>query len=128
MDGEAYGFVGVGRMGGPMSTRLLNDGRGLLVYDRSRAAVDALVNRGARGAPSAAEVASAADTVFLSLPTPDIVHAVALGPGGVIEGTRVKRVVDFELWRTGRPSRLRLRVLRGNEGLPQVVTVVRGHG
>jgi 3-hydroxyisobutyrate dehydrogenase len=40
-------------------------------------------------------VASAADTVFLSLPTPDIVHSVALGPGGVIEGTRVKRVVDF---------------------------------
>jgi 3-hydroxyisobutyrate dehydrogenase len=95
MDGEAYGFVGVGRMGGPMSTRLLNDGRELWVFDRSHAAVEALVKRGARGAPSAAEVASAADTVFLSLPTPDIVHAVALGPGGVIEGTRVKRVVDF---------------------------------
>jgi 3-hydroxyisobutyrate dehydrogenase-like beta-hydroxyacid dehydrogenase len=82
-------------MGGPMSTRLLNDGRELWVFDRSHAAVEALVRRGARGAPSAAEVASAADTVFLSLPTPDIVHAVALGPGGVIEGTRVKRVVDF---------------------------------
>jgi 3-hydroxyisobutyrate dehydrogenase len=95
MDGEAYGFVGVGRMGGPMSTRLLNDGRELWVFDRSHAAVEALVKRGARGAPSAAEVASAADTVFLSLPTPDIVHAVALGAGGVIEGTRVKRVVDF---------------------------------
>jgi 3-hydroxyisobutyrate dehydrogenase-like beta-hydroxyacid dehydrogenase len=82
-------------MGGPMSTRLLNDGRELWVYDRSHTAVEALVKRGARGAPSAAEVASAADTVFLSLPTPDIVHAVALGPGGVIEGTRVRRVVDF---------------------------------
>lgn len=78
-----------------MSTRLLNDGRELWVFDRSHAAVEALVKRGARGAPSAAEVASAADTVFLSLPTPDIVHAVALGAGGVIEGTRVKRVVDF---------------------------------
>ena len=59
-----------------MSTRLLNDGRELWVYDRSNPAVEALVKRGARGAPSAAEVASAADTVFLSLPTPDIVHAV----------------------------------------------------
>jgi 3-hydroxyisobutyrate dehydrogenase-like beta-hydroxyacid dehydrogenase len=82
-------------MGGPMSTRLLNDGRALWVFDRSQAAVDALVPRGARGAPSAAAVASEADTVFLSLPNPEIVHAVALGPGGVIEGTRVKRVVDF---------------------------------
>jgi len=78
-----------------MSTRLLNDGRELWVFDRSHAAVEALAKRGARGAPSAAAVASAADTVFLSLPTPDIVHSVALGPGGVIEGTRVKRVVDF---------------------------------
>jgi 3-hydroxyisobutyrate dehydrogenase-like beta-hydroxyacid dehydrogenase len=95
MDGKAYGFVGIGRMGGPMSTRLLNDGRELWVFDRSHAAMEPLIKRGARAAPSAAEVASAADTVFLSLPTPDIVHAVALGPGGVIEGTRVKRVVDF---------------------------------
>jgi hypothetical protein len=39
----------------------------------------------------------------------------------------VKRVGDFELWRTGKPTRLRLRVMRGNAGLPQVVTVVRGH-
>ena len=39
----------------------------------------------------------------------------------------VKQVGDFELWRTGKPERLRLRVLRGNSGLPQVVTVVRGH-
>jgi len=33
--------------------------------------------------------------VFLSLPNPEIVQSVALGRGGVIEGTRVKRVADF---------------------------------
>ena len=40
-------------------------------------------------------MASVADTVFLSLPNPEIVQSVALGQDGVIEGTRVKRVVDF---------------------------------
>jgi hypothetical protein len=39
----------------------------------------------------------------------------------------VKTVGDYELWRTGKPSRIRLRIMRGNAGLPQVVTVVRGH-
>ena len=41
------------------------------------------------------EVASVAETVFLSLPDPDTVRNVALGTGGIIEGTRVKRVADF---------------------------------
>ena len=40
-------------------------------------------------------MASTAETVFLSLPNPEIVQNVALGKDGVIEGTKVKRVVDF---------------------------------
>ena len=95
MQDESLGFVGVGRMGGPMTHRLLDAGRTVHVFDRSEAAVAELAQRGARAAASAADVANNADTVFLSLPNPEIVQHVALGPGGVIEGTRVKRVVDF---------------------------------
>ena len=36
-----------------------------------------------------------ADTVFLSLPNPQIVQDAVLGKDGVSEGTRVRRVVDF---------------------------------
>ena len=36
-----------------------------------------------------------ADTVFLSLPTPDVVETVALGDGGLVAGDTVRRVVDF---------------------------------
>src|SRR5690606_12602644 len=81
-------------MGGPMAKRLLDAGFSLTVYDASRAAVDALVAHGARAASSAAEVADATETVFLSLPTPDIIHRVALGERGVHEGSRVKHVFD----------------------------------
>lgn len=95
MEGESFGFIGVGRMGSPMATRLLDAGRRLWVFDRDERAIERLVSRGARPARSASEVASEAETVFLSLPTPDIVRDVALGAGGVAEGTKVKRVVDF---------------------------------
>jgi len=89
-----YGFIGIGRMGAPMARRLLDAGFSLTVYDTSRAAVDALAAQGAQAASSAAEVADTTETVFLSLPTPDIVHRVALGERGVHEGSRVKHVFD----------------------------------
>lgn len=95
MEERVYGFVGVGRMGTPMSTRLLDAGHKVCVYDTSREAVAGLEAKGAVGAASPAEVADRADVVFLSLPTPEIVNAVSLGPKGIIEGSRAKRVVDF---------------------------------
>ena len=95
MPGDVLGFVGVGKMGTPMTTRLLNEGRRVCVFDREQTAMAALEKIGAQRAGSPAAVASSAETVFLSLPNPEIVHNVALGRDGVIEGTTVKRVVDF---------------------------------
>src|ERR1700760_935314 len=89
------GFVGVGRMGGPMSERLLAAGYSLTVLDPVAANVEALVKKGAKKASSAAEVASAADIVLISLPTPDIVRNVALGENGVARGNRVRTLIDL---------------------------------
>jgi 3-hydroxyisobutyrate dehydrogenase-like beta-hydroxyacid dehydrogenase len=93
-DSRVLGFVGVGRMGGPMASRLLDAGYQLVVFDTSAEATAPLAARGARVAASAAEVASLAPIVFLSLPTPPIVQSVALSPGGLIDGTAVRIVVD----------------------------------
>jgi len=60
MTGQMLGFVGVGRMGGPMAARLLDAGYRLCVYDVSAEAAAPLVARGAQLAASPAEVASAA--------------------------------------------------------------------
>ena len=92
---QIFGFAGVGRMGSRMTTRLLNAGHKVCVFDRSEPAVTALVALGATRAASAAEVASVARTVFLSLPDPEIVRAVVLGKDGLIEGKLVRHVVDF---------------------------------
>jgi len=91
---RVLGFVGVGRMGGPMASRLLDAGHQLVVFDTSADATAPLAARGARVATSAGDVASLAPIVFVSLPTPSVVQTIALSPGGIISGTAVRIVVD----------------------------------
>ncbi len=95
MAGRKLGFIGLGRMGGPMSSRLLDAGHSLCVFDTHAQAAEPLAARGATLANSPRDVASAADMVFLSLPTPDIVQSVALGEEGLIHGPGLRAVVDL---------------------------------
>jgi 3-hydroxyisobutyrate dehydrogenase len=95
MQSETYGFIGLGNMGGPMAGRLLDAGHALAVYDTNAAAVQALAAKGAKACANTREVANAAQTIFLSLPTPEIVQQVAMDPSGLIGGKQVKRVVDL---------------------------------
>jgi 3-hydroxyisobutyrate dehydrogenase-like beta-hydroxyacid dehydrogenase len=88
------GFVGVGRMGGPMTERLLAAGYGVVIYDKSEAATSHLAAKGAEVAPSAKAVADRCEIVLTSLPTPDILQVVMLGPDGVSSGSKVKTVID----------------------------------
>jgi 3-hydroxyisobutyrate dehydrogenase-like beta-hydroxyacid dehydrogenase len=70
------GFVGLGKMGRPMTQRLLAAGHAVHVYNRSRPAIDALAADGARPADSAGAVAQRAEVIMTALPTPDSVSAV----------------------------------------------------
>jgi hypothetical protein len=78
-----------------MARRLLAAGHGVIALDTRRDVLDRMVALGASAAGSPKEVADRAETVMASLPTPDIVLQVATGPGGVIEGQRVRRFVDL---------------------------------
>ncbi len=89
------GFVGVGRMGRPMASRLLAAGYPVTVYDADPRAVAGAVEDGASAAESAKAVADAADIVFASLPSPQILEQVALGEGGIAEGGRVRIFIDI---------------------------------
>jgi 3-hydroxyisobutyrate dehydrogenase-like beta-hydroxyacid dehydrogenase len=96
MSDRLLGFVGVGRMGGPMANRLLDAGHRLCIYDLSEEATKPLVARGAELAGSPAEVASKAEIVLISLPTPDVVRQVALGSNaGIVNGSKVRLLVDL---------------------------------
>ena len=89
------GFIGLGRMGGHMSSRLIDAGHTLTVMDLNDAAVKALTDRGASRAATAREVADAAELVFASLPSPQVVRDTALGPDGVAHGGRIRTYVDL---------------------------------
>ena len=92
---ERIGFVGVGKMGGPMANRLLDAGHALTVYDIRPEAMAPLVARGADTASSSRAVADATDLVFFSLPEPEDVRGEAIGPAGVGLGRRAKILVDL---------------------------------
>ena len=59
MTSAALGFIGAGNMGGPMTTRLLNAGHKVVVFDTSAEALATVEKVGAQIAGSAAEVARA---------------------------------------------------------------------
>jgi 3-hydroxyisobutyrate dehydrogenase-like beta-hydroxyacid dehydrogenase len=74
MTKKTVGFLGLGRMGAPMASRLVGHVNRLLVHDIAPAAVEALVAKGAEAAGSTANLGRQCDLVFLSLPTPPIVR------------------------------------------------------
>ncbi|MBL8287322.1 MAG: 2-hydroxy-3-oxopropionate reductase [Rubrivivax sp.] len=89
------GFIGLGIMGAPMAGHLRAGGHDLFVTTRSKVP-QALLDAGAKACASAAEVARAADIVFLMLPdTPDV-EKVLFGKDGVAEALgKGKTVVDM---------------------------------
>ena len=89
---KTVGFLGLGRMGAPMASRLVGHVDRLIVHDISPAAVDALVMKGAERAGSAAALGEKCDIVLLSLPTPPIVRdAVA----DVVSGGNPRVICDL---------------------------------
>lgn len=87
------GIVGLGRMGGNISRRLMRNGHHTVVYDRSEQAVQALVPDGAQGAESLADLVAKLDrprAVWVMLPagapTEDTINELAdlLDPDDVI--------------------------------------------
>jgi 3-hydroxyisobutyrate dehydrogenase-like beta-hydroxyacid dehydrogenase len=95
MTDKTLGFIGVGRMGSHMTRRLAAAGHKVVVYDADARALQRATENGAHAAHSPSDVASQADIVMASLPTPDIVKSVALGSNGIIAGTKAKIFIDL---------------------------------
>ena len=92
----SVGFIGLGKMGRPMSLNIIKKGFPLTVSNRSRAVVDAVAAQGARAASGPAEVAQNAEVICLCLPVPATVEEVVLGKDGVLEAIKPGSVVlDF---------------------------------
>jgi 2-hydroxy-3-oxopropionate reductase len=90
---QPVGFIGLGVMGKPMAKNVLAKGYPLVVYNRSRGAVDELVTAGATAAASSADVARRARTIITMLPDSPDVDQVLAGPDGVFSAIQPGSIV-----------------------------------
>jgi 3-hydroxyisobutyrate dehydrogenase len=84
------GFIGLGNMGGRMTSCLVRAGVEVVGFDTRS---DRAAGVGARPAASPREVTESADVVLMSLPDSSVVEAVVTGDDGVLAGCRNGQVV-----------------------------------
>jgi 3-hydroxyisobutyrate dehydrogenase len=80
------GFIGLGNMGGPMALNLIKAGHTLVVHDLRREIAKPHLDAGATWADDVKTLARSGELILTSLPGPPEVEAVALGPGGILDG------------------------------------------
>jgi 3-hydroxyisobutyrate dehydrogenase-like beta-hydroxyacid dehydrogenase len=102
---ETLGFIGLGRMGGPMARRLAEAGHRVVVHDARPDVAEAIAMAGVTSVGAPSEVASQAGIIFCSLPTPAIVREVVLGRNGITQGDKPRIVIDLS---TTGPSMARI--------------------
>lgn len=81
---ETLGFIGLGVMGRPMAKHLLAKGYRVTVFNRSRPAVDELVEAGGTAASSPGDVAARSTVIITMVPDTSDVEDVIAGPDGVL--------------------------------------------
>jgi 3-hydroxyisobutyrate dehydrogenase-like beta-hydroxyacid dehydrogenase len=79
------GFIGLGRMGSGMASRILSGGHDLAVFDAVASQMSPLARAGARAAASLADVCTGRDIVVTMLVEDATVLDVALGTGGLCD-------------------------------------------
>jgi 2-hydroxy-3-oxopropionate reductase len=106
-------FIGLGIMGAPMAGHLIDAGHDVVGYNRSRPAVDKLVERGGRAASSVADAVRDAEVVITMVPDSPDVEQVALGDEGVYAAAKPGTLhIDCS---TIRPDVARALAAAGNE-------------
>ncbi len=90
---DKIGFIGLGRMGLPMSYNLLRAGYDLTVHNRSQDKVRQIADAGATAAASTAAVVADCDVVLACLPDVATCEAVLLGDAGALANARPGQVI-----------------------------------
>jgi 3-hydroxyisobutyrate dehydrogenase-like beta-hydroxyacid dehydrogenase len=88
---QTIGFVGVGKIGMPISENLIKSGYRVVGYRRGSLAEFEKI--GGVAAHSAAEVGAQADIVFSCLPSDEALEEVVQGPAGLVRAARPGQIV-----------------------------------
>jgi len=89
------GWIGAGRMGFQLATRLLEAGHDVTVYNRTRSKAEPLVALGAKVVDRPSDLAGL-DVVFIMVSAPKDLEEVTMGEHGVltVEGKSPKVIID----------------------------------
>jgi 3-hydroxyisobutyrate dehydrogenase len=82
------GWIGTGVMGASMSSRLMDEGYNLCVYNRTKSKADALIAAGAKWCDSPKVVAQYCDIIFTIVGYPNDVEEVYFGESGILQECR----------------------------------------
>jgi 3-hydroxyisobutyrate dehydrogenase-like beta-hydroxyacid dehydrogenase len=86
-------FLGLGQMGTPMASRLIEAGHDLTVWNRTREKTEPLVALGAAVASSPAEAVGGVEVAITMVSNPQALMQVLFGPDGVASGLREGQVL-----------------------------------
>jgi len=87
------GYIGLGAMGGQMTSRLLDKGHRVTGFNRTKSKADWLVERGMTWGTSPRDVCRAADVVFIMVTNSAALQGVAEGPDGFLAGLAPGKVI-----------------------------------
>ncbi|MBL6599746.1 MAG: NAD(P)-dependent oxidoreductase [Alphaproteobacteria bacterium] len=88
------GYLGLGNMGQPMATRLIDAGHTVAVRDINEAATKPFMERQVKVAASGKDLADNSEIIVCSLPSNKIIREAVLGAEGLIEGDKMRVFVN----------------------------------
>src|SRR5580704_11764100 len=122
------GWIGLGRMGFPMASRLLDAGYSLSIWNRTKSKAEPLAKPGATIVNEPGDLADV-DVLFTMVATGDDVKEVCVGPNGVFgKGGAAKSTTLVECSSIGIDESSELRREFANRGVQYVVASVSGNG
>lgn len=87
------GWIGLGKMGAPMSLQLINAGYNVTVYNRNKEKEAAMVSAGAISANSPVSMIQQVDIVVLMISDDAAVRNVCLGEKGLLKSTATGKII-----------------------------------
>ena len=87
------GWIGLGKMGIPMTKNLIKGGYDLSVYNRTKEKAKEIVDLGAVSLDSPKAVAEKADVIITMIADDNALRAVIEGEGGILEGLKPGKIV-----------------------------------
>ncbi|HEX6150732.1 NAD(P)-dependent oxidoreductase [Nocardioides sp.] len=121
------GWIGAGRMGAAMATRLAAAGEDVTVWNRTRSKAEALVERGCAVADTIADLRDH-DVVFTMVSTPSDLEEVLVGEGGLLADPEQAPSVVVDCSTVSPESSAAMRAACSERGVDFLASPVSGNG